>query len=216
MGNRNTVDGRAAGERDHRVAVAAEEHGVDVFDRDVEFHRDESAEARGVENARLTDDAFRREFRDFEHALGHRVERVADDDNDRVRARFRDLFGDGGDDLRVGGEEVVAAHARFARNAGGNDDDVAVRGVGVIVRAGDVGVVAEKRGGFEQVESFTFRHIAGLRDVQKDDVAQVGHSAVLRGGGADVARSDDADLRSSHVFYSPFSVIFLKLDGRRP
>ena len=39
-----------------------------------------------------------------------------------------------------------------------------------------------------------------LGNVDQDDVAQFGRSAPMRGRGADVARSDDADLRTTHAF----------------
>ena len=47
--------------------------------------------------------------------------------------------------LQVDAEQVVAAHARLAGDAGGDDDDVGAGDVGIVVRAGDLGVEALDR-----------------------------------------------------------------------
>ena len=68
--------------------------------------------------------------------VAHRVERVGDDDEDGVgrdgRGADRD---DAAHDAGVLGQQVVAAHARLAGQAGGDDDDVRAGRVGVVVRA---------------------------------------------------------------------------------
>ena len=54
-----------------------------------------------------------------------------------IRMQFGEYCDDLADhvlhDLVVGVEQVVAAHAGLARNAGGDDDDVGIRCVGVVV-----------------------------------------------------------------------------------
>ena len=45
--------------------------------------------------------------------VAHRVERVRDDDQDRVRRLLRGLLDDRPDDPGVLGQQVVAAHARL-------------------------------------------------------------------------------------------------------
>ena len=56
-----------------------------------------------------------------------------------IRMQFGEDFTDFADhrlhDLVVGVEQVVAAHARLARDAGGDHDDVGVGGVLVVVGA---------------------------------------------------------------------------------
>ena len=49
--------------------------------------------------------------------LHHGVQRIADHDHDRLGAGVFDLLGHGADDAGVGGQQVVAAHARLARHA---------------------------------------------------------------------------------------------------
>ena len=73
-------------------------------------------------------------------------------------------------DLVIRVEQVVAAHAGFARDAGRDDDDVGVRGVFVIVGAADVGVAFLDGHGFEQIESLALGH--ALDDVDEYDVGQ--------------------------------------------
>ena len=79
---------------------------------------------------------------------------------------------DGGHDAGVLRDEVVSAHARLAGQAGGHDDDLAAGRVGVPVRAGDLDVVADDRGGLGEVERLALRQ--ALDDVHEDYVGQAG------------------------------------------
>ena len=146
----------------------------DVFYADAEFQRKERAVAGRVEDAGLADDVAGLEAGDLLGALDHRVERVRDDDHDRVLAGAFHVLADVGHDLGVGREQIVAAHAGLAGDAGGDDDDVAADGVVVVSRAGDVAVEADDRRRLQQVERFAFGHVAGLGDVEEDDVAELG------------------------------------------
>ena len=87
LGDGHAGDGRVARQRHHRVAVAAEHEGVDVLDRHAHLLRDERPEARGVEDAGHAQDALAREARGLHRDVAHRVERVGDDDQDRVGRR---------------------------------------------------------------------------------------------------------------------------------
>ena len=137
LGDRHAGDGRVARQRDHRVAVAAEDEGVGVGDADAELLGDERPEAGRVEDARHAEDALARKAGRLEGNVAHRVEGVRDDDQDRVRRMLGGLLDHGPDDPRVLGEEVVAAHPGLAREARGHDDDVGTGRICVVVRAGD-------------------------------------------------------------------------------
>ena len=89
--DRNAADRRATGHRHHRVAVSAHQQGRNVFDAHAQLHRQKRAIAGRVEHAGLAQHALRRKAGDLQHALHHRVERIADDDDDRVGARGFDL-----------------------------------------------------------------------------------------------------------------------------
>ena len=124
--------------------------------------------------------------------VAHGVERVRDDDQDRVGRVLRGLLDDRPDDPGVLGEQVVAAHARLAGEAGRDDDDVRAGRVGVVVRAGDPGVVADDRGRLGQVEALALGQ--ALDDVDEDDVGEARLGDPLGGRRADIAGADDGDL----------------------
>ena len=94
--------------------MAAEDERVGVLDRDAELLGDERPESRRIEDAGHPEDPFAGESGCLHGDVAHRIERVGDDDEDRVRRVARRLLDDGPDDPRVGRHELVAAHARLA------------------------------------------------------------------------------------------------------
>src|SRR6476659_7610130 len=91
--------------------VAAEHERLHVADGRAGLPGDERAEACGVEDPGLAEDALLREAGDALRDVAHRVERVREDDDDAVRALGDDLLGHRADDLLVRRHEVVARHA---------------------------------------------------------------------------------------------------------
>src|SRR5205807_1856999 len=87
-------------------------------------------------------------------------------------------------------EQVVAAHAGFARNSSSDDDDVRIGGISVVVSADDVGVALFNWHGFEQVEAFTLRD--SFDDVNEDNVREFFRGDPVGGGRADVSRTYDS------------------------
>ena len=97
------------------------------------------------------------------------------------------------DDAGVRVEQIVARHARLARDAGGDDDDVGVGRLVVAVRADDARVEAFDRRALPLVEPLALRN--PLDDVHHDDGArQLLLGDALRGRRADVSGADDGDL----------------------
>ena len=100
-------------------------------------------------------------------------------------------------------EQVVAAHARLARHAGGDDDHVGAGDVLVVVGAGDLRVEALDRAALLEVERLALGN--ALDDVEQDDVAEL----LLRGqvgeGAADIAGTDQGDLLASHCALGSFA-----------
>jgi hypothetical protein len=45
---------------------------------------------------------------------------------------FQKRFGDGGNDLGIGRDQVIPAHTWFARNTGGNNGNIRAFGQGII------------------------------------------------------------------------------------
>ena len=142
-----------------------------VLDRDLELHGDERAHPRRVEHARHADDALARELRQTEQRLRHRVERVGHRNDDGVRTVLHEVRRDALHDLEVVAHEIVAAHARLARLARRDHDDVGA-GRGTPVRAADEARVrSDDRTRLVDIE----RHPCGLLlgDVDDDDIGQL-------------------------------------------
>ena len=81
--------------------------------------------------------------------------------------------------------------------AGGHDDDLRVRGVGVVVGAGDPHVVSDDRGGLGEVQGLALGQ--SLHDVHENDVGEAGLDDLLGGRRADVAGADDGDLATENA-----------------
>src|SRR5439155_1759746 len=92
------------------------------------------------------------------------------DDQDAVGRILNHFADDRLHDVVVRVEQIVAAHAGLAGDAGRDDDDVGVGGIFIVVRATDVGVALLDGHGFEQVESFALRD--AFDDVNQDYVGE--------------------------------------------
>ncbi len=110
------------------------------------------------------------------------------------------VFLDAGADLLhhldVDADEVVAAHARLARHAGGDDAHVGALDVGVGVGAAQVAVEAFDRARLRDVERLALGQAFG--DVEDDDVAQLLEPDEMRQRTADHTTADQGDLRARH------------------
>src|SRR5579862_1052099 len=192
LAQRDAADGGRAHHRDHLVAVAAEHHRLHVLHRRAGLPRDERGEPGRVENARHAEHALFRPAGDVLRHVAHRVERLRDDDEDRVRALRDHLLGDGTDDLLVRRDEVVARHPRRAREARRDDDDRRACTLLIVVRADDVRLVAENGAHLVDVERLALRQ--AFLDVDEDDVRVVAGRQDLRARRAHIAGADDGDL----------------------
>ena len=106
------------------------------------------------------------------------------------------------DDRLVRRDEVVAAHARRARLAGRDHDDVGAGRLLVPVRADDGRLEAEHRPGLVHVQGLALRE--ALDDVDEHDVRVVAACDSERTGGADVPGADDGDLLPAVHWRVPF------------
>ncbi len=201
VGQRNAGDRRIAGQRHHRVAVAAEHEGGDVFDRDVELARQEIAEAGRIEHAGHADDHVLRQAGKLLQRPHHRVERVGDADDECLRRVFLQARADLLHDLEVDVEEVVAAHAGLARHAGGDDGDVGVLDRGVGRGTGHLRVEAGDGRGFGDIERLAIRH--AFHDVEQDDVTKFLEADEMGERAADLAGADQRDPGTSHELDFP-------------
>ena len=98
--------------------------------------------------------------------------------------------------LEVDAEQVVAAHARLAGDAGGDDADVGAGDVGIVGRALEPGVEVVDRPGLGDVERLALGNAFG--DVEQDDVAKLAHRREVGERAADHSGADERDLLPSH------------------
>jgi len=112
--------------------MAAHDERGDVFHADVELLGEEMTEARAVEHAGHSDDHVVRQAGKFAQRPDHRVERVGDADDKALRRMLADAFAHRFHHLEVDAEEIVAAHARLARDARRDDAHVRTLDIGVI------------------------------------------------------------------------------------
>ena len=136
----------------------------------LQLHREEGPVARRIEHARLPDDHV---LRQPGHALElrhHRIEGIGDRDHEGIRRVLLDGLADGGHDARVDLQEIIAAHAGFARRARGHHDTVRALDGADVGGAGDVDIDIEDRRRFEHVERLALRQ--SVDDVIENDVAE--------------------------------------------
>ena len=132
-----------------------------------------------------------------ERDVAHRVERVGDDDEDRVGR-----VGDGllRRPMRTMPAFFMSRSSRLMPGWRARPDvttiDVGAGRVGVVVRARDARVVADDRSGLGEIEALALRQ--ALDDVDEHDVGEPGLGDALGGRGADVAGADDGDLVTRH------------------
>src|SRR5690606_22768038 len=198
---RDAGNGRITGQRNHGVAVAAENEGSDVFHRNLELFCQEQAEARGVENTSHADNVALRQAGELLQRPDHSVERIGDADDEGVRRVLLDAGADLLHDLEVDAEKVVAAHARLAGHAGGDDANISAFNGRVVVGADEVCVKAINRGGLGDVEALALRGAFG--NVEQNNVAEFLEADHMGEGAADHARADEGNFVASHVVVSP-------------
>ena len=107
-------------------------------------------------------------------------------------------------DLVVGVEQVVAAHSGLARNAGSDDHDVGVGGIGVIVGARDVAVALLHRHGLQQIERLALGN--SLHDVDEHDIGQFLGSDPMGRGGPNISCSYNRNLLAHFLSLSTIRV----------
>ena len=176
--------------------MAAQHEGSDVLDRDLEFLGQEIAEACRIEHAGHTDHLVVRQTRNLAQHPHHRIERIGDADDEGVGRILLDALGDLRDDLGVDADQVVAAHARFARYAGGHDDDVGPGDRFVAVDALIGGVHTLDRGQFGDIQALALGN--ALDDVEQNHVAQLLEADQVGQRSADVPGADECDFAACH------------------
>src|SRR2546427_6881647 len=140
-----------------------------------------------------TPTSLARKAGDLVGQVRHRIQRVGDDDQDRLRGAPAHLLDDPTHDAGVGVQQLFPRHARLPGHAGDDDDDFRVRRLLISVAAGDTNVHATNRRRLRQVQGLAHRHL--LNNVHQDQVGYFLRRQPLRRGMTDHARPDDADFR---------------------
>ena len=104
--------------------MTAQHECGDIFHRDVQFLGDEIAESRRIQHAGHADDFIGFKPGSLAQNTDHGVQRIGDADDKRVRAVLLNACSDRFHDLGIDTDQVVAAHARLAGDAGGDNDHV--------------------------------------------------------------------------------------------
>ena len=145
--NGYAVDGGLRDERNHRrVAVAADDHAVDVVDVGARSLGQVALETRRVECAAHADDAVLRKARRLERQIGQRIHRVGDHDDDGAGRIFHHVLDHALHDVGVGAYQLLARHARLAGNTRGDDYHVRIGGLLIVVGdAHELGVEIHQR-----------------------------------------------------------------------
>ena len=154
------------------------------------------AEARAVQHAGHAHNLFMRQARELAQRPDHRIKRVGDADDECVGRVRLDPFTDRLHHLQVDAQQVVAAHARLARHAGGHDAHVGARDVGIVAGALEAAVEALGRTRLRKVKRLALRRALG--DVEQDDVAQFLDGGEMRQRAADLTGADQGNLGTSH------------------
>jgi len=121
-------------------------------------------------------------------------------------------FTDGFHHLEIDSEQVVAAHAGLAGDAGRHDADIGACNVGIIRRSLELHVEIVDRTGLGDIERFAFRNSFG--DVEQDDIAELPHGRQMGQGSADHSGADKRDLLPSHEPGFPTFPIFTAASQR--
>ena len=128
-------------------------------------------ETAAVEHAAHADDAVARKSRGLECKIGHRIHRVGDDDEDRIRGMLQRLLHNTLDDLCVDTDKLLTRHARLTRKAGGNDDNIGICRRSVVIRNTlDRRVKAERMRALHHVHCLALGDT--LFDVDKDNLTR--------------------------------------------
>ncbi len=91
--------------------MATKHECSDIFDRHVEFFRQEVAETGAVQNASHADNLVCWQTGELLQSPDHRIKRVGDADDESFRRIFLDACADLFHDLQVDTQKIVAAHA---------------------------------------------------------------------------------------------------------
>ena len=99
-----------------------------------------------------------------------------------------DPFSNRSHDLRVDFDQVITAHARFAGQTGGNDDNIGTFDVFVAVGAFQIDIVAIYRTNFSNVEHLALGQT--FNNVKQNNITEFTQCTKLSENAADLSATD--------------------------
>ncbi len=104
---------------------------------------------------------------------------------------LRNIFRDALHHFVVGEQQIVAAHARLARQTGGDHHHIGVRRRLIIVSAGDRHIVAFDGPHLEHVQALALRH--AFHHVDQNHIAQFFHGEINGAARANISSAHYGD-----------------------
>ena len=129
-------------------------HCVDVNQGTFELKGNKGSKSRRVENPCHAHDTVLGQTGNLLGDVNHRVQWIRNNDDKRIGRVLDDLLGHHLDDFSVGPQQVASILPRLARNTGGDDHDVGISGILIIVGTRNDAVKHLQAPGLLEVQSF--------------------------------------------------------------
>ena len=171
-----------------------------IFNRYIEFFSQEIAETGAVQNPGHANNTGSRQARRTLQNTNHRIQRVGDTDNKRIRAVLFDPFTNLGHHLGVYTHQIITAHPWLAGHAGGDDHHICPGQGGIVIRTGYLCIKPFDRGGFSNIKGFALRNAFG--DIKQDNIPQLFQSSQQRQCPTNVSGTNERNFIPSHSLMS--------------
>ena len=176
--------------------MAAQHKGRYIAHRDIEFLGQKITKARRVQHAGHAHHFVFRQAGKFLQRPDHGIKRIGNTNDKGLGRVFFDALADLPHDFQINLDQVVAAHAGFARHTGGNDDNVGTANGGIGFRAFQRGVKAANGRAFSQIECLALRY--AVDNIENDNVAKFLQAGEMCQRAADLSATNECDFFTSH------------------
>ena len=157
---------------------------------------EEVAKPRRIEHARHAHDLVAGQAARLLQGPDHRVQRVGYADHEGVGRVFLDARAHLLHHLEIDLQQIVAAHAGLAGNAGGHNHHIGVPDPGVFTGTGEIRIEALDRRGLGDIERLAHGH--ALDDVKQNNVAEFLEADQMGQRAADHASADQRNPVARH------------------
>ena len=111
---------------------------------------------------------------------------------------LRHLLGHRSNDLDVGSDEIVPAHAWLSRKSRGHDHHITSGSICIVRGAVDIGIETLHWTAAGKIEGLAFGNAFLIWNVQENHIAKFLSGRPMGTSGTDISSADDTDLRASH------------------